>query len=652
MIQNLIFDLDSSFLTREAMEFLIEIGMEKFQAAEHQFRLDSLQSLAARTEAGEVSRGHKMNEQLQIAKINTHDLELAGQRILALLHPKVKATLECLLAKHKRVIIFSRAFSELVFPITDFLKIPRRYVFTNQLLHDHPGGILNVSDQNPLFLLNGKVYLAESMKNQGWFMGTTAVVGNSRADLSLRKSGIADYFVYVEGVSDDVTIRIDADFVITQFEQILSLACAQLDFNHRVIQSAVPAAADLPRPRTVLLENIHPTAQMTFKNAHHEVQTYKFAASQGQLTELAMDSHVLGIRSKTQLPGAVLAQLKSLLTVGCFCIGTDQVDLEKAAHVGIPVFNAPYANTRSVAELVLGEVIMLMRGVFDKSLAAHQGQWLKQAHDARELRGKTMGIIGYGHIGSQVAVLSESLGMQVIFFDIMDKLSLGNSHRMPNLETLLRNADVVTLHVPDTPLTRGMLGVEEFAQMKSQAILINTSRGRVVDLAALKNALETGNIGGAGIDVFPYEPASGDETFVCELQKMPNVILTPHIGGSTLEAQAQIALEVSTKLTRYLETGATIGAANFPELELPPTPNSCRIGHIFRNMPGSLAKVHNVFLQRNIKVLAQIMKTKDEIGYLLVDIADDSNAGHVSDLLNRITETIKVRIIRQQTQVA
>jgi len=643
MIQNIIFDFDSSFLSRESIEILVETGLEKMTDADRRACQAELGEVFSLTEAGKISRGQKIVQQLKIARIHPPEIQIAANRLQSYLLPGVVETLNCLLAEKKNIILFSRGIDQMLLPLVDQIGIPRENLFANQVIYQ-PDQAVGVDETNPLFLLNGKVFLAESLKNQQRLTGLTAVVGNCGADLSIQKSGIADYFIYFPNLNIDPAVRKDADFTIENFTQLRSLICVE---PQRKIQSGQIQSGNPEPPveyKIVLLENIHPIARERFANARYAVEHVKSAATRENLLELSGNCDVLGIRSKTRVTGENLPKMPHLLSIGCFCIGTDQVDLKTAASLGIPVFNAPYANTRSVAELVMGCVVMLMRGVFEKSVAAHAGQWLKQTTFAREIRGKTIGIIGYGHIGSQVSILLENLGMQVIFFDIMDKLPLGNARRMASLAALLQASDVVTLHVPDTPLTRGMLGAAELNLMKPGSVLINTSRGKVVDLAALKIVLESDRLLGAAIDVFPEEPASAGDPFSSVLQNLPNVILTPHIGGSTIEAQENIALEVSSKLENFLKTGATPGAVNFPEVELAPTPNSRRILYTYRNIPGILEKIHGIFAQRRIRVQAQILQTRDTLGYMIIDIERD-HTEHVPDLLNRLTETIKVRQI-------
>ena len=378
--------------------------------------------------------------------------------------------------------------------------------------------------------------------------------------------------------------------------------------------------------------------------AGFQVMSHKNAGEENCLRSIADKTHILGIRSQTRISAQTLAHFRDLWVIGAYCIGTNQIDLNATANAGIPVFNAPYSNTRSVAELVVGEGIMLMRRIFEKSLAAHRGEWYKSAAGCTEIRGKIVGIVGYGHIGSQVSVLLEQLGMSVVFHDIVDKLPLGNAQQTQSLHELLEKADLVTLHVPDTPETRDMIGINELQKMKKGSLLINSSRGQVVDLHALHQVLHDGHLAGAAIDVFPQEPNDTKAKFYNVLQNLSNVILTPHIGGSTQEAQENIAAYVSEKLIQYAQSGSTNGAVNFPEVDLPRMPRTHRILHIHKNVPGVLAKINSVFARRNINVESQILRTNNQIGYLIVDV-DHHISAHVLELMRYITETIKIRKI-------
>lgn len=394
--------------------------------------------------------------------------------------------------------------------------------------------------------------------------------------------------------------------------------------------------------KIALLENIHPEAVALFSYAGFDDVVTVSSALEGEALQQALAGvTMLGIRSKTKLTAQILEQAPQLQAIGCFCIGTDQVDLGVAQDLGIPVFNAPYANTRSVAELVLGEIIMLMRRIPDKNKAAHAGGWLKEVGGASEVRGKTLGIVGYGHIGTQLSVLAENLGLRVIFHDVVDKLALGNAGKCQSLNELLNRADIVSLHVPATPQTKNMIGAAQLQEMKAGALLLNASRGNVVDLEALAEAIRSGHIAGAAVDVFPVEPASNKDVFQSPLQNLPNVILTPHIGGSTLEAQENIAGEVADKLLRYVLDGSTYGSVNMPQVALPPADGHTRFRHIHKNVPGVLAAINGVFSSRGLNIAAQHLQTNTHCGYVVIDIDGLVNEAEIHLALQAIPGTIR-----------
>jgi D-3-phosphoglycerate dehydrogenase len=396
--------------------------------------------------------------------------------------------------------------------------------------------------------------------------------------------------------------------------------------------------------KVLLLEGIHPNATHIFEHEGFQVETMKGALSESELVTRIEGVHLLGIRSKTQITAPVIAAAKSLLGIGCFCIGTNQVDLRSANQAGIPVFNAPFSNTRSVAEMVIAEVICLARQIPDRSREVHQGVWKKVATHCHEVRGKTIGIVGYGHIGGQVSVLAESLGMHVISYDVAAKLSMGNTRPALSLKEVLAQSDFVTLHVPETPLTRNMMGAEEIAAMKRGAYLINASRGNVVDIPALAEALRSGHLGGAAVDVFPEEPAGNDAGFSSELQGLPNVILTPHIGGSTEEAQANIGKEVGLALTRFMNEGVTAGAVNFPRVESAAVPGAHRILNVHRNVPGVLRDINKIVSDLHANIRGQVLATDSEIGYLVMDLDQDVSV-EVKGAIERLPTSIRTRIL-------
>lgn len=412
-------------------------------------------------------------------------------------------------------------------------------------------------------------------------------------------------------------------------------------------------AKGLSRPknqiRILLLEGISPTAKDVLLNAGYtNLQELSGAMDQASLIEALQGVHMLGIRSRSQLSAEVLKAANTLVAVGCFSVGTNQVDLPAAAALGIPVFNAPFSNTRSVAELTIAEIVMLMRGAFQKSMAAHDGRWAKTAAGSREVRGKTLGIVGYGNIGTQIATLAESMGMRVIYFDRTDKLSHGNVEPTADLHALLAQSDVVSLHLPETPETKGLFGTAQIRAMKKGAFLINNARGSLVDIDALAAALKDGHLAGAAVDVFPSEPKSNKDAFESPLRGLDNVILTPHVGGSTEEAQERIGDEVARKFVEYSDVGSTMGAVNFPEVQLPKGTLVTRFIQVQRNEPGELGRLNDLFARQGLNIVAQHYQTDGQIGYVVLDV--DGEVANGVDILEQIRElpgTIRARLLNR-----
>jgi len=405
---------------------------------------------------------------------------------------------------------------------------------------------------------------------------------------------------------------------------------------------------DKDRIRILLLEGVHASAVEALRaDGYTNIDVHPKALPEPQLLEAVGDAYFIGIRSATELTARVFEHAPRLIGVGCFCIGTNQVDLDAAQERGIPVFNAPFSNTRSVAELVLAEIVLLLRGIPQRNAATHRGGWAKTATGSHEARGKCLGIVGYGHIGTQVGLLAEALGMQVVFYDIETKLALGNARPMFSLDALLDIADVVTLHVPETPQTWRMIGADQLARMKPGARLINAARGTVVDIDALVRALETQHLAGAAIDVFPLEPKANDEEFVSPLRRFDQVLLTPHVGGSTEEAQQNIGLEVAGKLIKYSNNGSTLTAVNFPEVSLPEHPGKHRLLHIHRNQPGVLSRINAVFSEQHINIAGQYLQTNARIGYVVIDVDGDERAEtlQLRKRLDEVPGTIRTRVL-------
>ena len=414
--------------------------------------------------------------------------------------------------------------------------------------------------------------------------------------------------------------------------------------------SASPLSLAKDKIRILLLEGVNDSAVAMIKAAgYSSVERLPKALNGAALQEAVKGVHLLGIRSRTQIDAEILEAADRLIAIGCFSVGINQVDVDAAGRIGVPVFNAPFSNTRSVAELVIGEIVMLLRRVVPRSVAAHDGRWDKSANDSHEVRGKTLGIIGYGNIGSQLSYLAEALGMRVVFFDHTDKLRHGNTEPADSLRELLAQSDVVTLHVPETPATHGMIGAAEIAAMKAGAYLINNSRGTVVDLDALAAALREGRLRGAAIDVFPIEPSSNAERFVSPLQGLSNVILTPHIGGSTEEAQDRIGAEVARKLIDYSDGGSTMGAVNFPQVQLPARPAGTRFIQVQRNLPGMLGRLNEVLARHAINIAAQYYETHNDIGYVVLDAdASAADSQRVLAEIRALEGTIRARLLYER----
>ncbi|USD65637.1 phosphoglycerate dehydrogenase [Vibrio sp. SCSIO 43136] len=397
--------------------------------------------------------------------------------------------------------------------------------------------------------------------------------------------------------------------------------------------------------KILLLEGLHPSSVEVLQAAgYSNIEYHKGSLSGDELKEAIKDCHFVGIRSRTNLTEEVFAAAEKLVAVGCFCIGTNQVDLKAAATRGIPVFNAPFSNTRSVAELVLGQILLLLRGIPEKNALAHRGIWKKSADNSYEARGKRLGIIGYGHIGTQLGIIAENLGMRVYFYDIENKLSLGNATQVHTMSELLNKCDVITLHVPETPETKNIMGEAEFARMKPGSVFINAARGTVVDIPALCGAIESGHLAGAAVDVFPVEPKTNADPFETPLMQYDNVILTPHIGGSTQEAQENIGVEVAGKLAKYSDNGSTLSCVNFPEVSLPEHRDTSRLLHIHKNRPGILTQINTIFADEGINIAGQYLQTTSDMGYVVIDVESDRSEEALAKL-KQIEGTIRARLL-------
>jgi D-3-phosphoglycerate dehydrogenase len=503
------------------------------------------------------------------------------------------------------------------------------HLFANTLLFDDRGYIVGFDPKNPLTHQDGKARLLKSLQLDGQCL----VVGDGFSDAQIKEAGLAArFYAFTENVRRELVVE-QADHVLPSVDELLYL----LD---------LPISGSYPRSRmrVLLLEEIHPAASEYLEKEGYAVRALASSLSEEALIEELKGVTLLGIRSRTRITRAVLESAPELQAIGAFCIGTNQVDLEACSDHGVTVFNAPYANTRSVVELAVGEILMLARRVLDKATELRRGLWNKSAGEAFEVRGKTLGIVGYGNIGSQLSVLAEALGMNVHYFDIVEKLPLGNATKCSSLKELLRRADIVSVHVDGSPSNHHLFGEPEFRSMKEGALFLNLSRGFVVDFEALATALRSGKLGGAAIDVFPEEPSANGLPFTSPLEGLPNVILTPHIGGSTREAQRSIADFVSAALVSFVNTGNSFGSVNFPGVQLPALRRAHRFIHIHTNAPGVLAAINAVMAETGTNILGQYLKTNERIGYVITDVSKKYQP-NVIEKLAAVPHTLKFRVL-------
>jgi D-3-phosphoglycerate dehydrogenase len=622
-----IIDFDSTFTKVEALDELGEIALK-----DHPEKNKILQEITDLTNAGMEGKS-SFSESLK----KRIDLLQANQRHLAPLIDKLKTKVSDSIKRNRHffeeyadnVLIVSSGFREFIEPIVTEYGIKKENIYANTFTTDTTGNIVGFDSDNVLSRDKGKI---EQLKKLN-LNGEIYVIGDGYTDYEIKEAGLADkFYAFTENVSRNAVLE-KAEFIAPSFDEFL-------------YQNNLPMVISYPKNRikVLLLENIHPEALKIFKGEGYTIEIVGSAMEEEELCEKIKDVSILGIRSKTQVTQKVLDHAHRLIAIGAFCIGTNQIDLKAAVKKGVAVFNAPYSNTRSVVELVIGQTIMLMRNTIEKSNAMHQGKWDKSANNSFEIRGKKLGIVGYGNIGSQLSVIAEALGMEVYYYDIVEKLQLGNARKCSSLHELLSIADVISLHVDGRPNNKNIIGPKEFEVMKKNAIFINLARGHVVDIQALVNALKSGKVWGAAIDVFPYEPKNNKEEFINELRGIPNVILTPHIGGSTEEAQFNIGNFVPNRILEYVNAGNTFQSVNFPNIQLPELKKAHRLMHLHENVPGILAQINNVLAQHNINILGQYLKTNEQVGYVITDIDTRYNKDVINALKN-IQHTIKFRIL-------
>lgn len=621
-----VFDFDSTLTRVEALDVLAEITLNGRSDKEDIIR--EIQRITNLGIDGDISFTQSLEKRINLLNAHRDDLENLVQLLRQKISKSIESNKEFFHQYSDDIYVISCGFKEFIDPIVAEYNIPADRVYANTFQFDENGKIIGFDEENVLASHNGKIACLKNLDLQG----EVQVIGDGYSDYVMREAGIADkFFAYTENVHREKAAR-NADYITPNLDEFLFV-------------NNLPRKISYPKNRIkiLLLENVHQNAFDTLSGEGFSVELLKHSLTEEELIEKIKGVHVLGIRSKTQVTKNVLAAADKLMVVGAFCIGTTQIDLEACKKKGVVVFNAPYSNTRSVVELAIGEIIMLMRSIFPRSMEIHAGQWNKTAANSKEVRGKNLGIVGYGNIGKQLSVLAEALGMRVYYYDVGDQLALGNATKCNTLEDLLNVSDVVTLHIDDNKANKNFIGEREINQMKDGALFINLSRGFVVDIEALAKALKNGKIAGAAIDVFPEEPRSNGE-FLTELKGLENVILTPHIGGSTEEAQRDIADFVPNKIMDYINSGNTVDAVNFPNIRLPKQNNAHRFLHIHKNVPGVMAKINEVLARYDMNISGQYLSTDNEVGYVISDLDKEYNKEVLKDL-KKIDNTIKFRVL-------
>ena len=625
--KHFVIDFDSTFTQVEALDVLGEISLAN--DPDKNKNLAEVEALTDKGMKGEMSFRESLVERLRLLKANKSHLPDLVENLKERVSSSFVRNREFFNDYHENIYILSNGFKEFIVPIVAPYGVKPENVFANTFEYDEQGNIISFDHNNVLSSNNGKV---EQLKKLN-LKGDVYVIGDGYTDYEIKAAGLANkFYAFTENV-ERANILEKADHITPSLDEFL--------FVHNMNK-----AISYPKNRinVLLLENVHQDAVDIMKKEGYNVTVHPGAMDEDELCEKIKDVSIIGIRSKTHLTEKVLAHANRLIAVGAFCIGTNQIDLQACLKKGVAVFNAPYSNTRSVVELAIGEIILLMRNLPDKMRLMHEGKWDKSANNSFETRGKKLGIIGYGNIGAQLSVMAESVGFDVYYYDVEEKLPMGNVTKCNSLKELLETVDIVSLHVDGRKENKNLIGEKEFGYMKNNVTFINLSRGHVVDIKALKKNIESGKIMGAGIDVYPQEPKTNNEEFVSELRNLPNVILTPHIGGSTLEAQENIGNFVPGKIIEYINTGSTTNSVNFPNLQLPVLQNAHRLIHIHENRPGILAEINRILAGHDINIEGQYLKTNETIGYVITDIDKRYDKAVIKDLKG-LKGTIRFRVL-------
>jgi D-3-phosphoglycerate dehydrogenase len=622
----LVFDFDSTFTQVEGLDELAAIALtgQPDQAT----RVAAIKALTDQGMAGEIGFQESLSKRLALLGAHQCHLGPLVQQLQGKVSESIRRNGDFFRQHAERIYVVSSGFREFIEPVVAEFGILPSHVLANTFTFDDAGAITGCDPANVLSRDGGKIQQLKDLQLDG----PVYVLGDGYTDYQIREAGLAKrFYAYTENVSRP-TVVAQADEVLPTFDEFL-------------YQLKLPMTLSYPKNRikVLLLENPDARAAELFRAEGYQVELVPGALDEEELIARIEGVSILGIRSKTNVTERVLAAANRLIAIGAFCIGTNQIDLPAAMRKGVAVFNAPFSNTRSVVELTLAELIVLARRIPEKNPKMHAGEWDKSAKGSVEVRGKTLGIIGYGNIGAQLSVVAEAVGLKVLYYDVAEKLQLGNAVKVSSLEELLPKADIVTLHIDGRPENKNFFGAKHFALMKPGALFINNARGHVVDVPALADALRSGHLGGAAIDVFPHEPKTNQETFESELRGLPNVLLTPHIGGSTAEAQRNIAEFVPERIMQYINTGNTQQSVNFPNILLPGQPGH-RLIHIHANVPGVLAKINNVLAAHHVNILGQYLKTNELVGYVITDI-DKAYDQDVIQALREVEHTIKFRVL-------
>lgn len=625
--KHFVIDFDSTFTRVEALDVLGEISLRGKEGEKE--ALQKIKEITDLGMEGKLSFRESLEERIKILEAHRSDLPELIARLSEQVSESFKRNKEFIRKYSGQIYILSNGFKDFIVPIVEHFGITEDRVFANEFRYDESGNIIGFDPDNLLSRNNGKPNKIKALNLEG----EVYVLGDGYTDFEIKKAGLAHkFYAFTENVRRENVLE-NADHEAPNLDEILYI-------------NKMERALSYPKNRinVLLLENIHDHGVQKLKEEGYNVTVHSAGMDEDELCEAIKEVSILGIRSKTQVTQKVLENAKRLLAVGAFCIGTNQIDLVTSQKKGIAVFNAPFSNTRSVVELALAEIILLMRNIPDKTQKMHEGNWDKSAKGSFEVRGKTLGIVGYGNIGAQLSVIAESLGLKVQFYDLEEKLALGNAYQCKSLSELLATSDIITLHVDGRKENQEIFGEKEFSQMKDGVIFLNLSRGHVVAIDALRKYVLSGKIRGLAVDVFPEEPKSNDEEFISELRGLPNTIITPHIGGSTLEAQENIADFVPGKIIEYINTGSTNNSVNFPNIVLPKLKDAHRFIHIHLNEPGVLAKINHELAENNLNIVGQYLKTNEEIGYVITDINKNYDDQIIKNL-KKIKGTIRFRVL-------